>query len=66
LVGNRGGSSRAGALAVNGLVVFAGASCGPLVAQLPISFSGLMLGLAVLLMIGAGLVALSTRRPGSF
>jgi MFS family permease len=66
LVGNRGGSSRAGALAVNGLVVFAGASCGPLVAQLPISFSGLMLGLAVLLMIGAGLVALSTRRAGSF
>jgi MFS family permease len=65
LVGNRGGSSRAGALAVNGLVVFAGASCGPLVAQLPISFSGLMLGLAVLLMIGAGLVALSTRRAGS-
>jgi MFS family permease len=61
LVGSRGGSSRAGALAVNGLVVFAGASCGPLVAQLPIGFSGLLLMLAVLLMIGSGLVAISSR-----
>ena len=61
LVGSRGGSSRAGALAVNGLVVFAGASCGPLAAQLPIGFSGLLLMLAVLLVIGAGLVAISSR-----
>ena len=45
MVGNRGGSSRAGALAVNGVAVFAGASCGPLVAQLPIGFTGLMLSL---------------------
>jgi MFS transporter, YNFM family, putative membrane transport protein len=66
LISNRGGSSRAGALALNGLVVFAGASCGPLVAQLPISFAGLLLGLAALLVIAAGLVALSSRRPGSF
>ena len=63
LVGSRGGSSRAGALAINGLVVFAGASCGPLAAQLPISFSGLMLALATLLMIAAGLFAVSSRRP---
>jgi MFS transporter, YNFM family, putative membrane transport protein len=62
LVGNRGGSSRAGALAINGLVVFAGASCGPLAAQLPIGFTGLMLILAVMLMIAGGLVAISSRR----
>jgi MFS transporter, YNFM family, putative membrane transport protein len=61
LVGTRGGSSRAGALAINGLVVFAGASCGSLIAQLPISFAGLMLLLAVLLLIGSGLVAMSSR-----
>jgi YNFM family putative membrane transporter len=62
LVGSRGGSSRAGALAINGLVVFAGASCGPLAAQLPISFTGLMLSLAALLMIASGLVAISNRQ----
>lgn len=61
LVGGRGGSSRAGALALNGLVVFAGASCGPLAAHLPIGFSGLMLVFAVLLMIASGLVAISSR-----
>jgi MFS family permease len=62
LIGLRGGSSRAGALALNGLYVFAGASCGPLVAQLPIGFSGLMLGLAALLIVAAGLVAISSPR----
>jgi MFS family permease len=62
LVGSRGGSSRAGALALNGLYVFAGASCGPLVAQLPIGFSGLMIGLAALLLVAAGLVAISSPR----
>jgi predicted MFS family arabinose efflux permease len=62
LVGSRGGSSRAGALALNGLYVFAGASCGPLVAQLPIGFSGLMIGLAALLLVAAGLVAISSAR----
>jgi MFS family permease len=62
LVGSRGGSSRAGALAINGLVVFTGASCGPLAAQLPISFAGLMLSLAALLMIASGLVAISNRQ----
>jgi MFS transporter, YNFM family, putative membrane transport protein len=62
VVGSRGGSSRAGALAVNGVAVFAGASCGPLVAQLPIGFTGLMLALAALLLIASGLVAISGRR----
>jgi len=62
LIGSRGGTSRAGALALNGLYVFAGASCGPLVAQLPVGFTGLMLGLAALLMIAAALMAISTRR----
>jgi MFS transporter, YNFM family, putative membrane transport protein len=62
MVGGRGGSSRAGALALNGLYVFAGASCGPLVAQLPLGFTGLMLTLAALLMIAAALVAIGSRR----
>ena len=62
VVGSRGGSSRAGALAVNGVAVFAGASCGPLVAQLPIGFTALMLALAALLLIASGLVAISSRR----
>jgi MFS transporter, YNFM family, putative membrane transport protein len=62
LIGSRGGTSRAGALALNGLYVFAGASCGPLVAQLPVGFTGLMLGLAALLMIAAALMAVSSRR----
>ena len=61
LIGSRGRSSRAGALAVNGLAVFAGASCGPLVAQLPIGFPGLMLALAAMLVVGAILVAISSR-----
>jgi predicted MFS family arabinose efflux permease len=61
LIGGRGGSSRGGAIAINGLLVFAGASCGPLVAQLPIGFPSLMLALAVTLLIAAGLVAVSGR-----
>jgi MFS transporter, YNFM family, putative membrane transport protein len=61
-VGNRGGKSRAGALSLNGLYVFAGASCGPLVAQRPLGFTGLLLTLAVLLLIAAGLVVMSSRR----
>jgi MFS transporter, YNFM family, putative membrane transport protein len=61
LVAGRGGASRGSALAINGLVVFAGASFGPLIAQLPIGFPALMLGLAAIQMIAAGLVALSSR-----
>ena len=62
LVGGRGGSSRAGALAISGLALFMGASIGPLAAQLPIGFSGLMLALAALLIIAAALVAISGQR----
>ena len=61
LIGGRGGSSRAGALAISGLALFTGASFGPLVAQLPIGFSTLMLALAALLLIAAALVAASSR-----
>jgi len=61
LIGGRGGSSRAGALAISGLALFTGASFGPLVAQLPIVFSTLMLALAALLLIAAALVAASSR-----
>jgi YNFM family putative membrane transporter len=62
LAGARGGSSRAGALGLNGLAVFAGASCGPLVAQLPIGFTSLLLILALLLIVASGLVVISSRR----
>ena len=62
MIGGRGGSSRAGALALNGLYVFAGASCGPLVAQLPIGFTGLLFALAALLVIAAGLIVVGSRR----
>jgi MFS transporter, YNFM family, putative membrane transport protein len=62
MIGGRGGSSRAGALALNGLYVFAGASCGPLVAELPIGFTGLLLALAALLVIAAALVVAGSRR----
>ena len=65
LVASRAGASRAGALGLGGLMLFAGASCGPLAAGLPVGFSGLLLALAALLVAGAGLVAISDsgRRP---
>jgi len=46
LVGGRAGSTRAGALGLTGLAVFAGASLGPLAAELPLGFAGLMLALS--------------------
>jgi MFS transporter, YNFM family, putative membrane transport protein len=61
LAGSRGGSARAGALGLSGLAAFVGASCAPLVAQLPFGFSGQMLTLVALLIAGAALVALSGR-----
>jgi predicted MFS family arabinose efflux permease len=63
LVGGRGGSARAGALGLTGLMVFAGASCGQLAAELPLGFTGLMFALAALLMAGGVLVAISGPRP---
>jgi MFS transporter, YNFM family, putative membrane transport protein len=63
LVGSRAGATRAGALGLAGLAIFAGASCGPLAAELPIPFSVLLLVLAAMLVVGAVLVTLSGRRP---
>jgi MFS transporter, YNFM family, putative membrane transport protein len=61
LASSRAGSTRAGAVGLMGLGAFLGASFAPLVAQLPLGFSGLMLVLVALLMIGAVLVVLSGR-----
>jgi MFS transporter, YNFM family, putative membrane transport protein len=61
LAGSLGGSARAGALGLTGLAAFVGASCAPLVAQLPLGFSGRMLVLVALLVTGAGLVVFSGR-----
>jgi MFS family permease len=61
LIGGRGGSTRAGALGLSGLVIFVGASLGPLAAELPLGFTGLLLTLAALLMGGAALIAISGR-----
>jgi MFS transporter, YNFM family, putative membrane transport protein len=61
LAGSRGGSARAGALGLTGLAVFVGASCAPLVVELPLGFSGLMFTLVGLLILGAALVTLSGR-----
>jgi YNFM family putative membrane transporter len=58
LVGSRAGSARAAALGLLGLAVFAGASCGPLVAGLPLGFTELLLTLAVLLIAGGALIAI--------
>jgi YNFM family putative membrane transporter len=62
LVGGRAGSARAGALGLTGLAVFAGASCGPLLAELPLGFTRLLLVLAALLLVGVALIASAGRR----
>jgi MFS transporter, YNFM family, putative membrane transport protein len=64
LVGSRAGPARGGALGLGGLALFAGASFGPLAPDLPLGFSRLLLALAVLLLVGAALVALSSRPTG--
>jgi hypothetical protein len=46
---------------LTGLAVFAGASLGPLAAELRLGFAGLMLVLAALLVSGGALVAISDR-----
>jgi YNFM family putative membrane transporter len=61
LIGSRAGSNRGGALGLAGLVLFAGASCGPLAASLPLGFTSLLLALAALLVVGSTLVAISGR-----
>lgn len=64
LVGSRAGPARGSALGLGGLALFAGASCGPLAPGLPLGFSGLLLALAALLLVGAALIVLSNRPTG--
>ncbi|MFH5821718.1 MFS transporter [Georgenia sp. AZ-5] len=61
VVAGRAGPNRGGALGLGGLMLFAGASLGPLVAGL-LPFPALMLVLAGLLAVGASLVAVSAPR----
>ena len=61
LIGSRAGPARGGALGLSGLALFIGASLGPLAPDLPIGFSGLLLCLASLLLLGAALVTMSSR-----
>lgn len=61
LIGSRAGPARGGALGLSGLALFIGASLGPLAPDLPIGFSGLLLCLASLLLLGAALVTISSR-----
>ncbi|NHD17291.1 MULTISPECIES: MFS transporter [unclassified Actinopolyspora] len=63
LVGARSGQARAGGLGLYGLALFLGASAGPLVAGLEAGYGTLLLGLAVLLVLSAVLVAVSSSRP---
>jgi predicted MFS family arabinose efflux permease len=65
LISGRAGSTRAGALGLGGLVLFAGASCGSLAAGLPLGFTGLLLALAAQLIVGAALVTISGQRPAA-
>jgi MFS family permease len=65
LIGSRAGANRGGALGLGGLALFAGASCGPLAAGLPVGFAALLGALALLLVVGAALVAVGgPARPG--
>jgi MFS family permease len=64
LIGGRAGANRGGALGLGGLALFAGASCGPLVAGLPVGFASLLGALAVLLLAGSALVAVSGAPAG--
>jgi MFS transporter, YNFM family, putative membrane transport protein len=66
LISGRAGSTRAGALGLGGLTLFAGASCGSLAAGLPLGFTGLLLALAAQLIVGAALVMISGQRTAAF
>lgn len=59
LFGQAGAPNRAGGMALNGLVLFAGASAGPLLAALPVPFAALLVALALLLLAAAGCVVMS-------
>lgn len=65
LVTARAGHARASAIGLYALALFAGASVGPLIAELPFRFSTLVFVLATGLILGAALIALSTRTPSS-
>lgn len=52
LFGETAAPNRAGGMALNGFVLFTGASLGPLTAQLGLSFPALLIGLAVLSLTG--------------
>lgn len=62
VVASRAGDEiRAGAIALYGFALFAGASLGPLAAQTGLGFEALLLALAAVLAAGAGLVLAGTR-----
>jgi predicted MFS family arabinose efflux permease len=61
LIASRAGPARGGALGLSGLALFIGASLGPLAPDLPLRFSGLLLSLASLLLLGAALITVSSR-----
>ena len=61
LFGQASAPYRAGGMAVNGAVLFIGASLGPLVARLPVGFSTLMWALAGVLLLACGCVVVFQR-----
>jgi len=60
LVSARAGQARASGIGLYGLALFGGASIGPLAVGLPLGFTGLLLALAALLIVGAVLVTASS------
>lgn len=63
LVTTRAGHARASGIGMYALALFAGASVGPLMAEFPFGFSTLVFVLAMGLILGAALIAVSTRTP---
>jgi len=61
LFGQASAAYRAGGMAVNGAVLFIGASLGPLAARLPVGFSTLMWALAGVLLLACGCVMVFQR-----
>lgn len=59
LVSSNAGPARAGAIGLYGLALFLGASTGPIVAGIGFGFTSLLLCLAAILLVAAGLVAAS-------
>ena len=61
LFGESAAPNRAGGMALNGFVLFLGASLGPLTAHLGLSFPVLLLGLAILMVIAVASLTGFTR-----